>query len=209
MRDKEDGFAFFRKFPHRCHEFVDLLRGEDRRGLVEDQDIVVAVQHLEYLYPLLHADGDILHLGVQIHLETVFFGQGFHLCPGFLFLQEAQLRGLRAQDDVVQDREDFHELKVLMHHSYSQRGGVVGVFDLHLFAVEEYLSFFRLVEAEEHAHERGFSRAVLPQQGVYLAAPKLQRDVVVGLDAGEFLGYVQHFYYIIAALIHSVPVFPD
>ena len=51
---------------------------------------------------------------------------------------------------------------------------------------------FRLIQAEQHTHQRTFARAVLAQQGVYLALAQLQGDIVVGLDAGKLLGDMEH-----------------
>ena len=77
-----------------CHQLIDLLRREHGGGLVEDQDLVVAVEHLQDLHALLHADGDVFDLGVQVDLQAVLLRQGLHLFAGLLLLQEAQLRGL-------------------------------------------------------------------------------------------------------------------
>ena len=60
------------KLLHRGHELVDLLRGEHGGRLVEDEDLIVAVEHLEDLDALLHADGDVLDLGVEVDLQAVF-----------------------------------------------------------------------------------------------------------------------------------------
>ena len=57
---------------HDLHELVDLLRGQDGRRLVEDQDLVVAVEHLEDLGALLHADGDVLDERVGVDVQAVF-----------------------------------------------------------------------------------------------------------------------------------------
>ena len=58
---------------------------------------------------------------------------------------------------------------------------------------------FRLVQAEQHAHQRGFARAVFAQQCMDLSSAQLQRDVVVGDDAGELLGDVKHLDDIVSA----------
>ncbi len=65
--------------------------------------------------------------------------------------------------------------------------------DVHDFAVFLDDARFRLVESEQNAHQRGFSRAVFSQQGVNLAPAKLERDVVIGHNAGEFFSDVEHF----------------
>ena len=190
--DEQDGLALLGELLHGGHQLVDLLGGEDGGGLVEDEDFVVPVQHLEDLHPLLHPHGDVLHPGVQVHLQAVPLGQGLHLGPGLLLLEEARLCGLRAQNDVVQHGEHLNELEVLVDHADAQGRGVVGVVDPHRLAVLPDFALLRLVQAEQHAHQRGLARAVFPQQGVDLPPPQLERDVVVGDDTGELLGDVQH-----------------
>ena len=108
MRDEEDGLALFCEAAHDLHELVDLLGGQNGGGLVEDEDLVVAVEHFEDLDTLLHTDGNVGDQGVGLDPQAVLFGQRHHLLAGFLLLQDAELRGLVAQDDVVQNREAFH-----------------------------------------------------------------------------------------------------
>ena len=69
--DEEDGFAFAGKLLHRGHQLLDLLRGEHRGRFVEDEDLVVAVEHLQDLDALLHTDRDILDLGVKVDVQAV------------------------------------------------------------------------------------------------------------------------------------------
>ena len=69
--DEQDGLAFAGKLLHRGHELFGLLRGEHRGRLVEDEDLVVAIQHLQNFDALLHADRDILDLGVKVDVQTV------------------------------------------------------------------------------------------------------------------------------------------
>ena len=99
--DEQDGFALCRQVLHDLHQLVDLLRRQHSGGLVEDQDLIVPVEHLQDLRALLHAHGDILHQCVRVHLQAVLLRQGQDLLPGLLLLQEAVLAGFHAQDDVV------------------------------------------------------------------------------------------------------------
>ena len=50
----------------------------------------------------------------------------------------------------------------------------------------------RLVHAGEHVHQRGLARAVLAEDGVNLARPEVERDVVVGENRSEALGDAAH-----------------
>ena len=192
MGDEEDALALGREVLHDLHELFDLLRGQDRRRLVEDEDLVVAVEHFEDLGALLHADGDILDNGVGVDVQAVFFRQVDDLFPRLLLLQEAHFVRLDAEDDVVEDGEAFDQLEVLVDHADAERVGVVRVADLDLAAVLVDLAFLRLIKAEEDAHERRFACAVFTEQGVDLTLFELQGDVVVGDDTGETFCDVEH-----------------
>ena len=168
MGDEEDGLAFAGKLLHRGHQLLDLLWGEHRGRLIEDENFIVAIQHLQNFHALLHADGDILDLGVKVDVQAVALRDLFDLFARLFLLQKAALRRLRAEDDVVEHREHVHQLEVLVHHADAERGGVVRVLDGHDLAVFFDDALFRLVEAEQNRHERRLARAVFTEQGVDL-----------------------------------------
>ena len=201
--DEEDAFALGGEVFHDLHQLVDLLRGQHGGGLVEDEDLIVAVQHLQDLGALLHADGDVLHLRVQVDLQAVLFTQGLDLFAGLLLLQEAELGILCAEDDVIQHGEDLDQLEVLVHHADVECGRVIGVVDLDGLAVLADFTRFRLIQAEQNAHQRGFAGAVFTEQGVDLAFFQLQGDVVVCLDAGELLRDMKHLNHVLRSISHK------
>ena len=96
MGDEQDGLSFLGKPLHDLHQLRDFLGRQHGGGFVENQHLVFAVQHFQDFHPLLHAHGDVFHLGVQVHRQAVALGQRFDLFPGFLALHEAQLGILRA-----------------------------------------------------------------------------------------------------------------
>ena len=198
VRDEQDGLALACEVAHDLHELFNFLRRQHGGGFVKNQNFIVAVEHLQDFDALLHADGDVLDPGVRIDRKAVFFRKRDDTLPRFLFLEESGLVRFDAEDDVVQHGKDLNELEMLVHHADVQRIGVVGVLDLDHLAVFFDRSRFRLIETEQDAHERGFARAVLAEQRMHLSPPQLQRNVVVGLDAGEFLCDVQHFYDVVA-----------
>ena len=205
--DEEDGLALPSEILHDEQQLIDFLRRQYGGGLVEDEDLVVPVEHLQDLHTLLHTDSDVLHLGVQIYRQTVPLRQLLYLFPGLLLLQKAHLRGLGPQNDIVQHREHVHQLEVLMHHTDPQRCCVVGVIDLYCLSIFSDLAFFRLVQTEQDGHQRGFTGAIFPQKGVDLALPQLKGDVVIGLDAGKLLGDVKHFDHILRRIFHAATYF--
>ena len=91
---------------------------------------------------------------------------------------------------------------MLVHHADVKRRGVVGVVDRDLLAVLFDDTLFRLIQAEENAHQRGLARAVLSQQSEDLALFQLQGDVIVCLDSGEYLGNVEHLDHILRRRVH-------
>ena len=192
VRYEQDALALGGQVAHDVHQLVDFLRREHGGGLVEDQNFVFAVQHFQNLRALLHAHGDVLDQRVRIDAQAVFIRKRQHAPARVLLLQEAEFAGLHAHDDVVQHTEAFHQFEVLVHHADAQRVGIVWILDLHLAAILFDHALFRLIQAEQHAHQRGFARAVFAQQRVDLALAQLQGDIVVGYDAGEALGDVQH-----------------
>ena len=143
--NEEDGFSFFLEAPHDVHQLVNLLGGQDGGGLVENQDLIVSVEHLQNLHSLLHTNGDVGDLGVRVDPQAVPLGQGHDLFTGFLLLEHSQMGILHAQDDVVQHGEVFHQLEVLMDHANVQGGGVVGVADLNDLTVFLDDTFLRLI----------------------------------------------------------------
>ena len=205
--DKEDALALRRQILHDLHQLVDLLRRQHGGRLVENQYLVVAVEHFQDLHTLLHTHGDVLDKGVGVNLQAVFLAERQYLCAGLLFLDKAHFRGLRTQNDVVQHREHVHQLEMLMNHANAKRRRYIGVGDLHFFAVLADLAGLRLIQAKEHRHQRGFSRTVFAQKRVDLAALELQRNVVIGLDAGKLLGDVKHLDHILGSIVHAATCF--
>ena len=200
--DEQYAFALAGEAAHDLHELLYFLRGQHGGGLVENEYLVVAVEHFQNLDALLHADGDVLNPGVHVDVQAVFLRQGDDLFPGLLFPEEAELIRLHAQDDVVQNGKHLHQLEVLMHHADAQVSGVIGIVYPDLHAVFPDNARLRLIQAEQHAHERGLTGAVFAQQGVDLASPELEANVVVGLDARKFLGNIEHFDYEIFSQTH-------
>ncbi len=191
--DKQDALALLGQAPHDVHQLVNLPGCEHGGGLVKDEDLVVAVQHLEDFHPLLHAHRDVLDVGIRVDAQAILPGQPHHLLPGLVHLEHTVLGGFHPQHDVLQHREIMHQLEMLVHHADAQGVGVVGVAHLHGLAVLADLSPVGLVQAKQDAHQRGLAGAVFAQQGVNLSPPQLQRDVIIGADAGKILGDVEHF----------------
>lgn len=91
--------------------------------------------------------------------------------------------------DVLRHRQVFHQVQFLVDDGNAQRLRVARVVDLYGFAVEKDLARVHLVDAGEHLHHRRFSRAVLADQRVHLAALELKVAVVQRVNARKVLLY--------------------
>ena len=207
MGDKQDALPLGGEIFHDLHELVDLLGGEHCRRLVENQDLIVAVEHFQDLGALLHTDGDILNEGVRVDGEAVFFRQSHDLFSGLVLLEKTRLVRLHTKDDVVEHREALDQLEMLVHHADAEIVGIVGVFDLDFLAVLFDGALLGLIKTEQNAHQRGFACAVLAQQGMNFALFELERDIVVGDDTGETLRDVKHFNCVGTVQAYRPPVY--
>ena len=57
-----------------AEELLGLEGREDRAGLIEDQDVALAVEGLENLDPLAHADRQVLDPGIGVDVQAVLLG---------------------------------------------------------------------------------------------------------------------------------------
>ena len=188
--DEDDRGAPVDQRAHDRDELLGLLRRQDRRGLVEDQDVGAAVERLEDLDALADADRQILDQCVRIHLEAMALGDLDDPGPCRLAVKcpEGALRVLDAEHDVLGDGEDRHEHEVLVDHADAGRDRITGPVELDRLAVDQDLALVRRVEAVQDVHEGGLAGAVLAEQAEDLAGLHDEVDPLVGDDAGEALG---------------------
>ena len=76
-------FPWLRQRAHDLEQLIGFLRGQHGGGLVEDQDICIAVEQLDDLNPLLHAHRQIADITIRVRLPacTVSKSRGCALRP--------------------------------------------------------------------------------------------------------------------------------
>ncbi len=154
MGDEQYALALRCQIFHNLHQLFYLLRRQHRRRLVKDKDLIVPVEHLKYLRPLLHAYRNIFNQCIRIHEQPILFRKRNHFLPRLILLEKSALCRLHAQDNVIEDAETFHQLKMLMDHPDSQIIRIIRIVDLHFLSVLVNLALLRLVQPEKHAHKR-------------------------------------------------------
>ena len=182
VRDEQDRQALLLELAQVVEELVDLLRHQHRRGLVEDEGLGTAVEHLEDLDPLAVAHAEVLDELVGVDVEAVVVGDAVDLGAG-LVADAVQLLG--AQDDVLEDGEVVGQHEVLEHHADPGLDGVRGRVQAHHLAVDRDGALVGTLDAVEDLHQGRLAGAVLAHDRVDGATADGEGDVLVGDDARE------------------------
>ena len=189
MCDDDDGLSGVAHIAQHGEKLVRLLRGEHGGGLVQNEDVRPAVEHLDDLDGLLLRNGHVVDLLIGVDVEPVFVADLFDLFAGFGNVELA----FKAEDDILRCGEKINELEVLVDHTDAKVESVLGRGDGDGLVVDIDLSLIGEVDAGEHIHQRGLAAAVFAQQGQDLTLMQLQTDRFVRHDLSEALGDVSQF----------------
>ena len=190
--NEDDGLAPCDKRTHDRDQIFDLLRHQNGRRLIKNENICVAVEHFQDLCALLHADGDLVSAGVRINGQTVALTELLHTADGLLHVELQAVARLGAEHDVFRNREVVDQLEMLVHHADAEAIGLAGVADVDRLAVDEDLTGVRLVDAHDDIHQSRLARTVFAEQGEDLALMQLEGNIVVGAQAREVLDDPAH-----------------
>ena len=187
--DEDDRRAGLREAADDAEQLLRLERREHGGRLVEDEDVALAVERLEDLDPLAHADGQVLDLRVGVDVEVVVLGELDDALAGGLAVEGAEdpRHAFRPQRDRLHDVEDRDELEVLVDHPDPGLDRLARIREGPRRSVDEDLARVRPVQAGQDVHQGPLAGAVLTEQAEDLAAVGRDRDRVVGQHAGKLL----------------------
>ena len=186
--DDDDRLAVGLHVADDAEQLLGLLRGQNCRRLVEDQDVRAAVQHLDDLQRLLLADAHLVDLLVEVKGELVLFADGAGLVVDLF--QVELLAAAHRQGDILRRGEHVHELEVLVDHADAQVQRVAGGADGRRLVADIDLALVGEVDTGDHVHQGRLAAAVFAQQGQNLAAAHAQGNILVGHDGAKGLGDV-------------------
>ncbi len=188
VRDQDDGGAARAQLAQHLEQLERLLRRQHRGRLVEHQQARVAVERLQDLGPLLHADADVLHPRGRDRPagrsgRTV---RATRRSASAMSMNGAAA-GLGREDDVLGHRHHRDQHEVLVHHADAGLDGVGAGGEVLGRALEHDLALVGPVQAVQAVHQRRLARAVLAEQRVHLARPHVEIDAVVRGEVAEAL----------------------
>ena len=192
MGNDDDALAVTNEIVHDLDQLGNLLWGEGRSGLVQDQNISTAIQRLQDLNALLHADGNIFNLRVRVYGKTVTFGYFHHVLSRRNHVQFYAAGRLGPQNDILRDRKRLYQHEVLVYHADSGVDGIAGIVHLDLFAVNQDIAGCGLEQAVKLIHQCRLSCAVFAQNCVDFTFVDREVDAVIGDKIAEFFDDVAH-----------------
>ena len=125
--DEHNRTSLVAQCTHYVHQLADLLRGQHRCRLVENQVAGVMGQGLQDLNPLLDANRQILHERIRIDLQAVPFREFPDPPPGLLDVEEPHGTGFMTQHHVLRDSERGNQHEVLVHHTNAGGHGLARI----------------------------------------------------------------------------------
>ena len=189
VRNDDKGLAVSLHVAHDGKQLVGLLRSQYGGGLIQDQDVGAAVQHLYDFHGLLLRNRHIVDLHVRVNVKAIFFANVFDLLTGVVQIQLS----FQTENDIFGGGEQIDQLEVLMDHADAKVESVLGRGNSYWFFVNVDMSLIGEVDAGEHIHQRGFAAAVFTQQGQNLTLVQIKVHIFVSDNlAAETLGNVLH-----------------
>jgi hypothetical protein len=187
VRDEEDGPPLRLEPREHREELVHLLRSEDGRRLVEEEEPGVPPEHLQDLDALPHPDRQVAGPRLGVQGETRPLGELARLAHGPRPVEGAEALRL-AEDDVLRDRQRRREREVLVDEADPELERVRGRADEDGHAPDEDLAPIGPHVPEEDARERRLPRSVLAEERAHLARAEDEIDPVESLRARVSLG---------------------
>ena len=191
--DEDDGLAPLFHRAQNAEELFGFLGCEHGGRLVEDEDLRAPVERLDDLDALGLPDGDLLHLFIRMHAESVGLRIVFDFVEGRLPVDAPSPPRFKAEDDVLQHRHLADEHELLVHHADPEPDRLFRRQRRIRFSLDGDAPLLGNVHAVENLHESGLPRSVLSYERVDLSLLKREQSVLDRLHSGEFLADAFHF----------------
>ena len=167
-----------------CEQLVRLLRSQDGRRFVQDQNVRPPVEHLDDLNRLLLGNRHVIDLLVRIHFKSIRaadFPDPVRRSP------EVILPVVQAENDIFRRGHDIHELEMLMDHADPVLKCLPRGIDGSLPVIDIDRSAVRIIDTRQHIHQCRLAAAVFTKQCKYFSPVYVQVHVDIGPDRAKSL----------------------
>ena len=125
VRDDDDRLSLLAHAPEDDEEFLDFLRRQHGRRLIENQQPRVAVERFQQLDPLLLADRKRVDDRMRIDGQLELVGQPADVGGRCREIERQRRARLRSQHDVFRHRHRPDQHEMLMDHADAERDRIV------------------------------------------------------------------------------------
>ena len=176
VADVQNTFALAGQLIEDHKKFLDRLWGQDRGGLIEDQQLGIVQQRANDLNPLHLTNTQTVNGSFGVNVKAVV-GSGL---KNFLadFLQAQAFA--QSQPNVLSHRQGVKEAEVLKDHADAQLSGFLGIFDQNGLTIEDDAARIGLDCTIDDFHQGGFARPIFPKNGMDLSLLDVQGHTIVG-----------------------------
>ena len=179
----------------RLKESRRLVFGERGRGFIHYDEFGAERECSRNFNQLLLGYAQLTDRALWIQRMAKSFEQAFrllvNLAPAHPSRKSAAHR-MPAEKHILSDAQLRNEHEFLMDDVDAEIVSLVWGFDLDRLSLPEHLAPIGLIQPRDDLHERRLTGAVFADQGVNLAGPHLEADVVKHDDTAKRLGYVLH-----------------
>ena len=195
VRDQDRGHALGAELKQEIEQRRAVAFIEARGRLVEDQEPHLLGQRLGDLHQLLLADPDIGDQRVRRLVEPHFRQQLLRPLVDRVAIDHAEPRRRVGDEDILRDREQRDQRKLLMDDDDAKRLGIIDIAEMPLLAVIDDAAVIAAVgiNAAQNLHQGRLAGAVLAHQGMDLALSDREIDIVQRLHTGEGFADAAHF----------------
>ena len=195
VADIDDRHPLIAQAQDELEQALGFPRGEGGGGFIHHQNAALTVQGAGDLHLLLLGDGQGHHpvAGPELGAETV--DHRLRLAEHGFALHQTTARQLAAEENVFRDGQVRRQLHLLVDQRDPGGQRVLGAADRLRFSVDQDLAAGGGIGAGEDLHQRAFSGAVLPHQGMDLAGPDRQVDALQRVEFAKSFGDMAHFQY--------------
>ena len=179
MRNENDGHASLFQIQKLFEQLLCLLRRQNRRGLIQNNQFGASVENLQDLQLLFHSHTHIPDSSGCVDVKIVLFRHFVGNLNVPLFVgHETGL--FHSQHHVLRSGQGIHQHKMLMHHADAVGDGILTGLELQLLSVHVDMPRGDTLQTVKHLHQRTLSRSVLTYKSMNLALVYGEVYIVIG-----------------------------